>query len=380
MRHIAEMIIKKISPVRLNNRRRISTYRVSHFLAVGCIVALTLPFISCGGEDSSSPSTPPVQQNPVPSLSSLSPISIPEGSKPFTLTVMGNNFISGSVVKWNGSNRTTNYVSSIQLTASILPEDISGAGVAAVTVFNPSPGGGESPASKTFNIDTVEPLSVLTIQLPNAHNNKAYDYTLQASGGIPPYSWSLVQGSLPGGLSLTASSGKISGTPPLVASDTDVGFSVQLEDDAYAANMQVQPLNIRVRANKMGRNDTCNTATSISNGILRASISPYGDIDVYSFEGTAGQEVTAETYANRLKIYDDASSSDDVFMDSFLEILDSTCNQLAYNDDISLGIVIDSRISNYILPNTGTYYIRVSDLRGDGRPDLQYELHLSLAN
>ena len=31
-------------------------------------------------------------------------------------------------------------------------------------------------------------------------------------------------------------------------------------------------------------------------------------------------------------------------------------------------------------PTTGTYYVHVADLRGDGRPDLLYELSLSGAD
>ncbi len=44
--------------------------------------------------------------------------------------------------------------------------------------------------------------------------NVAYpSTTLQASGGTPPYSWSISAGALPAGLSLDSSSGAISGTP-----------------------------------------------------------------------------------------------------------------------------------------------------------------------
>lgn len=293
------------------------------------------------------------------------------------LTVYGSNFITDSVVQWGGSGRTTYYASSMQLVASITPTDLSSAGSAAVTVVNPTPGGGTS-AAATFSIASVSPLSVLTARMPDAHHNKAYDYTLQASGGIPPYSWSVAAGSLPSGLSLSAG-GAISGTPPAVTGDATTSFSVQVSDDAYQPNTLAQALSILVRSGSLGRNDTCGTATPISNGIIRASISPYGDIDVYSFQGTAGKLLTAEIYAHRLTLYGD-SSSVDVFLDSFLEILDSGCNQLIYNDDITLGVNVDSLVSNYTLPYTGTYYIRVSDLRGDGRPDFIYELHLSGAD
>ncbi|MCI0400489.1 MAG: IPT/TIG domain-containing protein, partial [Gammaproteobacteria bacterium] len=62
----------------------------------------------------------------------------------FTLTVNGSNFINGSVVRWNGADRTTTFVSATQLTATIPASDIATAGTAAVTVFTPLPGGGAS--------------------------------------------------------------------------------------------------------------------------------------------------------------------------------------------------------------------------------------------
>ncbi len=348
-------------------RRKMVAGQFLRFCAVACIGALVLPFVNCGGGGESAP---PVTPNPVPSLSSLTPATAPAGSRALTLTVYGLNFISGSVVQWRGSSRTTTYVSSSQLTASITPDDLAAAGQAAVTVFNPAPGGGTS-ATMYFTVATVDPLSFLTTRLPDAQHSKAYDYTLEGSGGLQPYSWSVASGSLPSGLTLS-STGRISGTPPAVTEDTTVSFSVQLSDYAYRANTLAQPFSIQVRANSLGRNDTCDTATPISNGIIRASISPYGDIDVYSFHGTTGKSVSVEIYAQRLSVRS--------YLDSFLEILNSNCERITYNDDISAGINVDSLISNYLLPYTGTYYIRVSDLRGDGRPDLIYELHLSGAD
>jgi hypothetical protein len=68
------------------------------------------------------------------------------------LAVYGTNFISGSIVRWGGADRTTTYSSSTQLTASITAADIATGGTVAVTVFNPAPGGGSSNAV-TFNIN-----------------------------------------------------------------------------------------------------------------------------------------------------------------------------------------------------------------------------------
>jgi hypothetical protein len=89
--------------------------------------------------------------NPVPTLTSLSPSSAATGGAAFTLTVNGSNFVNGSIVKWNGADRTTVFVSPTQLTASILATDIATTTTVPVTVFNPTPGGGTS-GSKTFTV------------------------------------------------------------------------------------------------------------------------------------------------------------------------------------------------------------------------------------
>jgi peptidoglycan/xylan/chitin deacetylase (PgdA/CDA1 family) len=84
------------------------------------------------------------QPNPVPGLTSLDPSTAYVGGDAFTLTVTGSNFIDGSVVRWNNSDRATTYVSDTQLTASISAADIASIGTAKVKVFNPAPGGGTS--------------------------------------------------------------------------------------------------------------------------------------------------------------------------------------------------------------------------------------------
>jgi uncharacterized repeat protein (TIGR02543 family) len=58
----------------------------------------------------------------------------------------------------------------------------------------------------------IPPILVTTMLLPMGTNEKPYKETLTASGGQPPYSWSLISGSLPTGLTL-AGSGTISGKP-----------------------------------------------------------------------------------------------------------------------------------------------------------------------
>jgi hypothetical protein len=102
--------------------------------------------------------------NPVPVANSLSPSSATAGSAAFTLTVLGSNFINGSTVRWNGSNRTTTFISAGELRANIAASDIVSTGSANVTVFTPTPGGGTS-NTRTFTISSPgasNPAPVLT--------------------------------------------------------------------------------------------------------------------------------------------------------------------------------------------------------------------------
>jgi MYXO-CTERM domain-containing protein len=61
------------------------------------------------------------------------------------------------------------------------------------------------------------PLVVVTQAFPPAFAGRPYDYPLTAIGGIPPYSWSFSDGSLPLGLSLSPT-GDLSGTASVAAS------------------------------------------------------------------------------------------------------------------------------------------------------------------
>jgi hypothetical protein len=97
------------------------------------------------------------EDNPVPTITQLAPSSLTAGGTAFTLTANGTNFIRGSVVRWNGANRGTGFVSSTQLQATIATADIAAAGTASVTIFNPAPGGGTSNAL-TFTIRNPLPM------------------------------------------------------------------------------------------------------------------------------------------------------------------------------------------------------------------------------
>jgi hypothetical protein len=314
-----------------------------------------------------------------PIIFSLEPSNAFAGGRTFALTVNGANFIDKSVVRWNGSDRITTFLTSTMLVAGILESDIASPGSASVTVFNPGTAGGES-APVTYSILTAAPLVITTSSLPDTTGGKTYYVTLASTGGIPPITWAITTGSPPLGLVFYSDYARIAGTVNVVGSDTTSNFTVQASDWAVVTHTATRDLSILVKSSALGSNDTCPAgATPISNGRIRASISPYGDIDVYSFSGTAGSKVTIEIFAQRLDLDGDPTTRDS-HLDSIVELLDSGCALLIYSDDIDPGIIQDSLIQDYTLPPGGTYFIRVRDFRGDGRPDLIYELSLSGAN
>lgn len=68
-------------------------------------------------------------------------------------------------------------------------------------------------ASKALSITVATPLSITTTAMPGGSVGVTYSQNVSATGGTPPYSWSISAGSIPTGLSLNANSGLISGMP-----------------------------------------------------------------------------------------------------------------------------------------------------------------------
>ena len=85
--------------------------------------------------------------NPLPVLNGLSPSSMKAGSTTFTLTASGTDFLSNSVIKRNGTELPTTFVSPTQLTASVTASFVAAAGTASVAVTTP---GVATSGSKTF--------------------------------------------------------------------------------------------------------------------------------------------------------------------------------------------------------------------------------------
>ena len=97
-----------------------------------CVLLLTLCAIGCGYNSKSG-----MMASPAPSIMQLMPPSTMAGGPTFMLTVNGSNFAAAATVYWNGNIRTTMFVSSAQVVATIQASDIASAGTVPIYVRNP---------------------------------------------------------------------------------------------------------------------------------------------------------------------------------------------------------------------------------------------------
>lgn len=158
--------------------------------SLACSFCLLLGGLLLAGCSHSSPPPSSAASNPVPSISSLSPVSANQGAAAQTLTITGNNFLSSSTVTYNGAAHTAAYVSATQLTIQLSASDQATAGNYPVVVSNPAPGGGSSsPANFAVNAPTpaisslspastypCNPVNTLTITGTNFNANSTVSF------------------------------------------------------------------------------------------------------------------------------------------------------------------------------------------------------------
>jgi hypothetical protein len=145
-----------------------------------------------------------------------------------------------------------------QLTAGTLPAGLnlnppSGAisgtptapGSASLTFKVTDSGSPAQTASLTLSLAVgAGPLAITTTALPDGAVNSPYSFTLTATGGTGPFTWSVATGRLPSGLTLNSATGLISGTPLTTTGGfitfqvTDSGSPVQTASATLLLNIQ----------------------------------------------------------------------------------------------------------------------------------------------
>ncbi len=170
--------------------------------------------------------TPP---GTVPTIVDLNPRFGAAGGPSFIFNVIGTGFLNGATIIFNGSPVTTYFTNSLAVYAEVPANLIMSPGSATVTVLNPD-GAVSDPA--TFTIRT--PVTITTSpQLPPGTVGTFYSQALSLSGGVAPYSWAVIAGALPPGLSFSNDSGTITGIP---TSAGNLSFTVAVTDFLHASH------------------------------------------------------------------------------------------------------------------------------------------------
>jgi FG-GAP-like repeat/Putative Ig domain/FG-GAP repeat len=172
--------------------------------ALSALLTSLLLLGSCGGGSSGPPPPPPISVN----LSPSSPQTIDQ-LQTVNVTATVANDSSGRGVTWS-------------LTG---PGSLSGQSSTSVTYNGTTVTNGQtatvnatSIAYSTKNASlsiTVNALPQITTfnSLPNGTVGSAYSQTLAESGGTPPFTWSLLAGAVPAGLSFNTTTAAVTGTP-----------------------------------------------------------------------------------------------------------------------------------------------------------------------
>ncbi|MBU1616015.1 putative Ig domain-containing protein [bacterium] len=123
--------------------------------------------------------------------------------------------------------------------------------------------------TQSLSITIKAPVKITTTSLPNGQLETAYSQTLTATGGTPPYTWSIISGSLPAGLSLNGSTGKISGTATTIGTSS---FTVQVQDSDNPAQTDTQDLSLIISAVPLDRIEVLPGTVNLQVGETRAFI------------------------------------------------------------------------------------------------------------
>ncbi|WP_433206283.1 putative Ig domain-containing protein [Dactylosporangium sp. CS-047395] len=141
--------------------------------------------------------------------------------------------------------------------------------------------GGGGTAAQAFALTLTAAPTVNTNTLPDAVAGTAFTGTLAAGGGTAPFTWSIVAGALPAGLSLDPSTGALTGTPTTAGT---ANFTVRATD-AGAATVD-KALTIVVHAALALPAPVLPAATV--GAPYTASVTATGGLPPYSYSVTSG--------------------------------------------------------------------------------------------
>ncbi|HTA45977.1 MAG TPA: FG-GAP-like repeat-containing protein [Bryobacteraceae bacterium] len=147
---------------------------------------------------------------------------------------------------------------------------------------------GSTVHTSTVTLTVTGALTIATASLPNGQTGVPYSAALTATGGIAPYKWQLVSGTLPAGLTLSTLTGQISGTPTVSISNTPLTFRVS---DSTTPSAQTAALSLALTIASAPTTLTI-TTTSLPSGqtgtLYSAALTATGGTTPYSWQLVSG--------------------------------------------------------------------------------------------
>jgi hypothetical protein len=137
------------------------------------------------------------------------------------------------------------------------------------------------------------PLVITTKSLPGGATESAYSATLQATGGVLPYSWKWLNGQLPPGLTLS-NTGDLSGTP---TGGGTYHFVVQVTDSAPSPQTDAHQFHITITTTPLIISTKSLPGATI-NSAFSATLMANGGVPPYTWSLDSGQLPSGVTLSN----------------------------------------------------------------------------------
>lgn len=208
-----------------------------------------------------------------------------------------------------------------------------------VTVTASSVAVAAAQASTTVAIASTA-FAITTTSVPSAVEATAYSASLTAGGGLPPYQWSIVSGSLPSGLQLNATTGILSGSATQAGTFT---FSVESSDAGSHTAQQSYSLLVSTSGK------TCGPPTyNCSRTDFNIAQMPATPPNVGNLTG-ANTIVTDPAFGNRIVRITDANAnpSPSFLNRTYVSASSGSADENLWNIDSTLLVLQDSGANTY---------------------------------